>query len=468
MTKGIIYLIQPVLLVGSNKYKLGCSTSPTLNRCIKGYLKGSRYITINECYDSLFVEKILIKKFKTMFKLVGGREHFEGDESEMIMVIVKTIAEYKKIYDSKKNISDNDIFDNDTSDNDTSDNLDNDNSENDNLDNDNSENDNLDNDNLENDNLDNDNSENNNLENDNLDNDNSENNNLENDNLKNNNLENDKLENDNLDNDKSENNKSENNKSENNKSENKLCINVNRNNYYCNECNRQYKSYKSLWNHNKIFHIKKPKVKEYNCKVCNKSFDNKQNKYYHQKSCKNTPIIKDTNNKPPATTLKSTIESSNTNCNNKTIIINNYRNDNLEYINDTFINELFKDLLDNKKYNILLPKLIENIKFNSNYKENHNIKIKSDRSKIGFCYDQNKWKAMNKNKLLDQLYNYSLKIFCKYFNEKKETLLEEVIRNYRIFKHIAKSDCELRIQIKKKIENIAYIFTINNENELDD
>lgn len=252
-------------------------------------------------------------------------------------------------------------------------------------------------------------------------------------------------------------------------------------NFYCNECNRQYKSYKSLWNHNKIFHIKKPKVKEYNCKVCNKSFDNKQNKYYHQKSCKNTPIIKDTNIEPVEitnntiinnTTINNTnsnnTNSNNTNCNNKTIIINNYKNDNLEYISDRFKDNLFKNLLDNEKYNIPLPKLIENIKFNSNHKENHNIKIKSDRSKIGFCYDQNKWKAMNKNELLDQLCDYSLKIFGKYFNEKKDTLSEDTVSQYHEFKQLAKLESELRIQIKKKIENIAYIFTINNENELDD
>jgi len=247
-------------------------------------------------------------------------------------------------------------------------------------------------------------------------------------------------------------------------------------NFYCNECNRHYKSYKSLWNHNKTFHIKTPKIKEYICKVCNKSFDNKQNKYYHQKSCKNTPNIKDTSNSVNKTEIVSitnntTINNTNcnnTNCNNKTIIINNYKNDNLEYISDRFKDNLFKNLLDNEQYNIPLPKLIENIKFNSNHKENHNIKIKSDRSKIGFCYDQNKWKAVNKNELLDELCDYSLKIFGKYFNEKKDTLSEDTVSQYHEFKHLAKLESELRIQIKKKIENIAYIFTLNNENELDD
>ena len=94
--KGIIYLIQPLLLVGTNKYKLGCSYSPTLKRCITGYIKGSRYISIHECNDPLIVEKILIKKFNLLFKLAGGKENFEGDESHMSMIILETIIEYKK------------------------------------------------------------------------------------------------------------------------------------------------------------------------------------------------------------------------------------------------------------------------------------------------------------------------------------------------------------------------------------
>jgi hypothetical protein len=409
MIRGIIYLIQPAVLVGTNKYKLGCSRSSTLNRCIKGYLKGSRYISIHECNDPLIVEKILIKKFKVLFKLVAGNEHFEGDESEMIMTIVKTIIKYKKIYNLK-----NDTLENNTSENDTS------------------ENDTLENNTLENNTLENNTSKNDTLENNTLENDT-----LENDTLENNTLENDTLENDTLKND----------------------------NFYCNECNRHYKSYKSLWNHNKTFHIKKPKIKEYICKVCNKSFDNKQNKYYHQKSCKNIQVIsnkKYINNIPTIKTLKNPVKPS------KTIIINNYKNDNLEYISDRFKDNLFKNLLNKEHYTILLPKLIDNIKFNLNYKENHNVKLKSIRSTIGFYYNQNKWKAINKNELLDELCDYSLHIFDKYFNEKKDTLSKDIIKNYHEFKQLAKLESELRIQIKKKIENIAYIFTLNNENELDD
>ena len=42
------------------------------------------------------------------------------------------------------------------------------------------------------------------------------------------------------------------------------------------------------------------------------------------------------------------------------------------------------------------------------------------------------------------------------------------VSKYEEFAHIADIKSELRNQIKEKIENIAYIFTINNnDNELD-
>jgi hypothetical protein len=89
--------------------------------------------------------------------------------------------------------------------------------------------------------------------------------------------------------------------------------------YICNVCNKQYSSYKSLWNHNKEFHksivTKKSllytknklcdtkiilnemnnilnNTKKIECKFCHKTFNFRQNKYQHEKTCK----LKDQNN----------------------------------------------------------------------------------------------------------------------------------------------------------------------------
>lgn len=119
-----------------------------------------------------------------------------------------------------------------------------------------------------------------------------------------------------------------------------------------------------------------------------------------------------------------------------------------------------------KKIVSTLPKLLENIKFNPNHKENNNVKITSDRSKVGLYYDDNRWqkmifdalqKAINKNDLLDDLSDYSLKIFKDYFEEYKGELSEDIISKFKSFSHIAKLKSQLRKEIKNKIENIIKI-----------
>lgn len=255
--------------------------------------------------------------------------------------------------------------------------------------------------------------------------------------------------------------------------------------YKCDICDKQYKSYQSLWNHNKKFHTGNRENKiidesllKYICKFCNKKFDTKQKASYHRKKCKNNTILNKPTESVVVDTTKTKIDNTITNGNNNTIntgtinhiTINNYNNDNLEYISEQFKEKLFNNLLKSSEHVIPLPKLLENIKFNPNHKENNNVKITSDRSKIGLYYDDNRWKAINKNELLDDLCDYSLKIFKDYFEEYKDELSEDIISKFKSFSHIAKLrqvTSQLRKEIKDKIENIAYIFTKNNDNDLD-
>jgi hypothetical protein len=258
-------------------------------------------------------------------------------------------------------------------------------------------------------------------------------------------------------------------------------MNINSDTYFCELCNKKYKSYQSLWNHNKKFHndIEKiKKEKEYECIKCNKSFENRYKKYYHEQKCQvvatvdpSTNIITNTTNSNNVTNNTTnnntnTITNSTVNSNN-TIIINNYKNDNLEYVSEKFKTNLFNYLLNNSEHKIPLPHLLENIKFNPNHKENHNVKIKSDRAKVGFYYDKQKWKAVNKDDLLEDLCDYSLKIMTKYFEEMEEQLSDKLKSKFHEFSHFAQLKSKLRQTIKGKIESIAYIFTLNNDNELD-
>jgi len=71
-------------------------------------------------------------------------------------------------------------------------------------------------------------------------------------------------------------------------------------NHVCNICNKVYKSYKSLWNHNRKYHVVNccqnvvigcqnvvnETVKEFECKYCKKVLADRHSKSRHEKKCK--------------------------------------------------------------------------------------------------------------------------------------------------------------------------------------
>lgn len=112
MNKGIIYLIQPCELVGTNRYKIGCSKQNNLDRCKKGYKNGSRYICIMECVNALLLEKNIKDFFYDNFKLIGGNEYFEGSEDDILDEFLKKVKEHKENTENTVNtvFNDNNIF----------------------------------------------------------------------------------------------------------------------------------------------------------------------------------------------------------------------------------------------------------------------------------------------------------------------------------------------------------------------
>jgi hypothetical protein len=96
MNKGIIYLVQPTELIGTQRYKIGCSENTELERVKKGYKKGTRYIYIIECYDPFTLEKNIKNIFNEKFKLIAGHEYFEGDETKIKEEFVNEINQYEK------------------------------------------------------------------------------------------------------------------------------------------------------------------------------------------------------------------------------------------------------------------------------------------------------------------------------------------------------------------------------------
>jgi hypothetical protein len=95
MDTGIIYFIQPSELVGTNRFKIGCSKHNNLDRCKNGYRNGSRYLCIMECKQPFVLENTIKISFRDKFTLITGNEFFEGDEQLMFMLFMNIVVQHK-------------------------------------------------------------------------------------------------------------------------------------------------------------------------------------------------------------------------------------------------------------------------------------------------------------------------------------------------------------------------------------
>jgi hypothetical protein len=96
-SKGIIYLIQPCELIGTGRYKIGCSKNSTLDRVKNGYKKGTRYLYIAECINPLIIETRIKQEFNKNFKLIAGREYYEGNENDIKNTFINIVNNNKNI-----------------------------------------------------------------------------------------------------------------------------------------------------------------------------------------------------------------------------------------------------------------------------------------------------------------------------------------------------------------------------------
>lgn len=104
MNKGLIYLIQPAELIGTERYKIGMSNNPNLDRCKNGYKKGSRYLCIMECDNALILENKIKKHFNEKFKLLAGNEYYEGNEKDILNTFNNLVIEYSNSFNINKSL----------------------------------------------------------------------------------------------------------------------------------------------------------------------------------------------------------------------------------------------------------------------------------------------------------------------------------------------------------------------------
>ena len=288
--------------------------------------------------------------------------------------------------------------------------------------------------------------------------------------------------------------------------------------FKCKECNKEYKSYQSLWNHNKKFHILtmsddspitvklsdkcltmtdiKEKNKKYICIKCNKIFNNRKTKWSHEQKCNETNEIK---LKKENEILKNKVEifekemsdmkmqmtqlmnklckihpKTLTKINNN--LTNNITNNDNKVINNINIIQLGSESLDTlfnatkqievlNKRNKCLEELIKDVHFNDKNPQWKNSVITNVNNNIAYTYDkiENKFIAITKKELIDAIINARMGDIQTFYENQIE-LLDERTREI-INKFIDKMDDNDSKYYEYKMNEIKLLI-YNNRNKV--
>jgi hypothetical protein len=252
--------------------------------------------------------------------------------------------------------------------------------------------------------------------------------------------------------------------------------------YNCNLCNKEYKSYQSLWNHNKIKHNElclriSNKECKFSCDTCNKKFRKNANlKYHKNNTCKNIILKNDNINnfddlKNEIIELKNkinnisnntlnNINNNNSNVNNGTvnIYINKTGTENVLELNESEKNEIFNKELSG------IVSFIKFINFNERLPNNHSFCTKSLEGKYLLSYntEEEKIESVRKKYFYHELLNNSVEKMeilyksCKNnFTKEKQLKVENTIQSLKEIKDRDLSNKVLK-EIKNKLIEISY------------
>jgi hypothetical protein len=250
--------------------------------------------------------------------------------------------------------------------------------------------------------------------------------------------------------------------------------------YNCNICNKEYKSYQSLWSHNKIKHNEirlniKDKECKFSCDICNKKFRRNANLKYHiTNTCKiknndtnkinilESEIIElknKINNITNYKTLNNNINNnSNVNQGTVNIYINKTGTENVLELNESEKNEIFNKELSG------IVSFIKFINFNERLPNNHSFCTKSLEGKYLLSYntEEEKIESVRKKYFYHELLNNSVEKMeilyksCKNnFSKEKQLKVENTIQSLKEIKDRDLSNKVLK-EIKNKLIEISY------------
>jgi hypothetical protein len=275
--------------------------------------------------------------------------------------------------------------------------------------------------------------------------------------------------------------------------------------FNCKICNKNYASYKSIWNHNKKYHnnnvskivsnvsenvknvpksVSNVSNTSLKCNICDKTFNSRTTKWRHDKTCKENENeiiqkskdeeilemkaemekLKDMLQKAlkihPKTLQKINNQLNNTNngtINNNTVIIQLGKED------------LTKMLTTNEKMSILnrqamgINDLVKLVHTSGKYKKCMNVYITNLQNTIGYMYDekQNNFIAVNKNELLNDLVDSRMYDIEKFYDKLQLKLEPEKATRIKKFIDKMKNEEDCLKDLKK--EEIKLILYNNRE-----
>jgi len=238
--------------------------------------------------------------------------------------------------------------------------------------------------------------------------------------------------------------------------------------YNCRRCGYQFQNKAHYKNHTKNKYICKlvlediiPKednylevINPFQCNICNTQIKLKYDYNKHIKKC----IEKQQNdNKEDKENKEITINNiqniqnitiNNTTINNTiNIYVNDFKDTEYDHINEKQSLRYISSNMD------AYPKLIQDIHFNAEHPENHNMYISNFKDKTARYKNQGKWFTTSGNEFVDDLIvNYDFKFFKKYEDDPKTT------HTYQKFITITEPK-----EAKEKIKNQIFTLMYNNK-----
>ena len=215
--------------------------------------------------------------------------------------------------------------------------------------------------------------------------------------------------------------------------------------------------------------------KSFECEDCGDTF-NKKNSYYRHKKhyCKMKDtftkdevmgLLADSKNKDKLinelqkqievllTKVGNTTNNTNNNTQNNYIIINAFGKENMDYITDNYV----KKLLDKENGYNFIPKLLKDIHFNPEHKENMNICIPNKKRSLAKIYDGDKWVLEEKKGTIEKMTDNAYKTLIDNYDENKNKQWKKIVDG-----DLYPDDEETTEKIQKSTE----LMVLNNQDEV--